>query len=56
MKEMAESLGYENASTYLKYESGVYSIKAEHLPKLAKSLDCEINDFFMKNVAEIAII
>lgn len=55
MKEMADTLGYENASTYLKYESGVYSIKAEQLPRLAESLECEISDFFTINVAKTAI-
>lgn len=56
LKEMAESLGFKNSSTYLKYENGDYSFKAEQLPLLAKSLKCKISDFFRKNVAKIEII
>lgn len=53
MQTMADSLGFKNASTYLKYEKGEYSFKAEHLPILSRLLKCEIKDFFIKNVAEI---
>lgn len=54
-QEMAESLGFKNSSTYLKYESGAYAFKAEQLPTLAKTLNCSINDFFNKNIAETEI-
>jgi predicted transcriptional regulator len=53
MKNMADSLGFKNASTYLKYEKGEYSFKAEHLPILSNLLKCEIKDFFIQNVAKI---
>jgi transcriptional regulator with XRE-family HTH domain len=43
---MAESMGLKNASTYMKYEKGEYSFRAEHLPILAKTLNCEIQDLF----------
>lgn len=53
--KMAEMLGFKNSSTYLKYERGVYSFKAEQLPFLANILNCDISDFFAMNVAEIEI-
>lgn len=46
LQEMAEKLGFKNASTYFKYESGEYSIKADMLPKIADVLDCKIENFF----------
>lgn len=46
LQEVAESVGMKNASTYMKYENGTYSFKAEQLPVLAETLDCEIQDFF----------
>ncbi|EAD4096380.1 XRE family transcriptional regulator [Listeria monocytogenes] len=52
-KDMAAKLGFKNASTYLKYETGEYKIKAEMLPLLAKILKCNISNFFTKNVSEI---
>jgi len=55
LQEVADSLGIKNASTYMKYENGTYAFKAEQLPKLAKALECEITDFFIQNVAKIAI-
>lgn len=55
LQEMAEELGFKNASTYLKYERGSYEFKANHLPILAKKLNCSINNFFYKNnFADIA--
>lgn len=45
-QEMAAKLGFKNASTYLKYENGTYSFKADHLPLLAKIFKCSIQDFF----------
>lgn len=47
LQEMAESLGFKNASTYMKYEDGSYSFKANHLPILAKKLDAKIEDFLL---------
>lgn len=55
LQEMAEKLGFKNGSTYLKYESGTYSFKADQLPVLSKSLNCNITDFFIKNIAKTAI-
>ncbi|MEK3945016.1 MULTISPECIES: helix-turn-helix domain-containing protein [Paenibacillus] len=54
LQEMAESLGFKNASTYMKYEEGTYSFKANHLPILANKLDGKIENFFIDNFAEIA--
>lgn len=54
LQYLANSLGFKNASTYLKYESGLYAFKAEHLPMLATVLKCDISDFFNQNVAKIA--
>ncbi|QOV10906.1 helix-turn-helix domain-containing protein [Viridibacillus arvi] len=55
LKDMAESLDMKNPSTYLKYETGAYCFRAEHLPRLAEALDCEISDFFTSDVAKTAI-
>ncbi len=46
LQEVAQGLGFKNASTYLKYENGEYSFKATMLPKLANILDCKIENFF----------
>ena len=45
-QEMAEKLGFKNASTYFKYETGVYSFKAEMIPVLATELKCDMKNFF----------
>lgn len=50
LQEIAEALGFRNASTYLKYEKGAYDFKANHLPVLAKKLRCEIHDLFIRLV------
>lgn len=55
LQELANLLGMKNASTYMKYENGTYAFKAEQLPKLAEVLKCKITDFFILNVAKIAI-
>lgn len=55
LQEMADSLGMKNASTYMKYENGTYSFKADQLPLLAETLKCRITDFFNQNVAKTAI-
>jgi transcriptional regulator with XRE-family HTH domain len=46
LQDMAESLGFKNASTYLKYEKGEYDFKANHLPVLARKLKCDLRDLF----------
>lgn len=53
--KMAETLGFKNSSTYLKYERGIYSFKAEQLPFLANILKCDISDFFTLDVAKTEI-
>ncbi|MDA7028657.1 helix-turn-helix transcriptional regulator [Bacillus sp. CLL-7-23] len=55
LQHMANALGFKNASTYMKYENGEYSFKANHLPVLATELECEISDFFNIKVAKTAI-
>lgn len=47
LKKMADNLGFKNASTYLKYESGEYSFKAEHLPLLSTTLKIDLENFFV---------
>lgn len=54
LQDMAESLGFKNASTYLKYEKGEYDFKANHLPVLAKKLRCGLHDFFVVHFADSA--
>lgn len=54
LQEMADSLEMKNASTYMKYENGEYSFKAVHLPVLAKQLECNLSNFFIKNFAKTA--
>ena len=46
LQEMAEHIGFKNASNYMKYERGEYAFKADHLPILAKHLQCELEDIF----------
>ncbi|WP_313804727.1 helix-turn-helix transcriptional regulator [Cytobacillus sp.] len=55
LQEMAEKLGFKNASTYLKYENGSYAFKADQLPVLSKVLKCKISDFFKQKIAKTAI-
>lgn len=55
LQDMADNLGMKNASTYMKYENGTYSFKADQLPALAKALKCKITHFFNQDVAETAI-
>jgi transcriptional regulator with XRE-family HTH domain len=49
LQEMAEGLGFKNASTYLKYEKGDYSFKANHIPVLARKLRCTLDLLFLNN-------
>lgn len=46
LQEMAEALGFKNASTYMKYEKGEYKFRADHISVLSTELECAINDFF----------
>lgn len=48
LQNVAEQLGFKNASTYLKYENGDYLFRANMLPKLASVLDCKVENFFKK--------
>lgn len=54
-QEMAEILGFKNASTYCKYENGTYKFDAEHIPVIAKKLKFKVNDIFFANrISKIA--
>lgn len=55
LQEVANKLGFKNASTYLKYENGDYLFKAETLPVLANILKCEIENFFTTQISKIEI-
>ena len=48
LQEMAETLDFKNASTYMKYEKDEYSFRAEHLPVIANKLNCNIQDLFFE--------
>lgn len=50
--DMANMLGFSNASVYWKYEHGVYKFNAEVLPSLAKALRCSINCFYAQKLAK----
>ncbi|MFC4768695.1 helix-turn-helix transcriptional regulator [Effusibacillus consociatus] len=55
LQDLADALGFKNASTYMKYEKGDYAFKADHLPILAREINCSIDDlFFEKNFADLA--
>lgn len=45
-QQLAEQLSFKNASTYFKYENGTYAFKADHLPRLAEALECDMKDLF----------
>lgn len=49
LQEMAELLGFKDASTYYKYENGEYSFKADHLPIIASKLNRQLQDLFFDN-------
>lgn len=55
LQEVANELGFKNASTYLKYENGDYLFKAEILPSLATILKCKIENFFTIQIAKTEI-
>lgn len=54
LQELAEALGFKNASTYMKYEEGSYQFKANHLPILASKLECSLENFFANEFADLA--
>lgn len=54
LQATAEAMEMKNASTYLKYENGTYSFKAEQLPLLAYVLQCNVENFFSQRVAILA--
>lgn len=54
LQQMAEELGFKNASTYMHYEKGTYAFKAEQLPTVAEVLGCKVEDFYEEIVAKSA--
>lgn len=55
LQATAEAMEMKNASTYMKYENGTYSFKAEQLPLLAYVLQCSVENFFEHKIAKTAI-
>lgn len=47
--EMAKMLGFSDRSTWYKYKTGAYAIKAEMLPLLSKKLNVTYADFFTQS-------
>ncbi|WP_245208842.1 helix-turn-helix domain-containing protein [Gottfriedia endophytica] len=47
LEEMADELGYKNASTYFNYEKGVCDFKANQLPIICSKLNCTLNELFL---------
>lgn len=45
-QEMAETLGFKNASTYCKYENGDYNFEANHVPAIANKLRLKLTEMF----------
>jgi transcriptional regulator with XRE-family HTH domain len=57
LQEMADSLGFKDASTYMRYENGLYAFKANHLPVLAEKLKCSIESLFLnKNLLKSQLL
>jgi transcriptional regulator with XRE-family HTH domain len=55
LQEMADTLGFRNASNYYKYEKGEYKFDASHIPVVAKKLKLKMNEiFFDQNFAKTA--
>lgn len=50
---MAKKLGFSDRSTWYKYKTGAYSIKAEMLPTLSKELNIKYSDFFAQNSSKV---
>ena len=53
LQEMAESLGFRNASTYLKYEKGEYDFKANHGKETQVWLARVVHDYLFVILAKI---
>lgn len=49
-QEMAEMLGFKNASTYCKYENGDYTFDANHVPIIAKVLKFKVSEIFFDEI------
>jgi transcriptional regulator with XRE-family HTH domain len=47
LQEMADRMGFKHAATYMKYEKGIYSFKANHVPMLAIQLKSPVEDLFL---------
>lgn len=55
LKEMAEALGFKDASTYWKYENGVYKFNADQIPVVCMTLKLRVNEvFFDQRISKIA--
>lgn len=53
--QMAHMLGFRDASTYWKYEEGVYKFNAEHIPIVAEKLKLKMSEiFFTPIIAKLA--
>ena len=50
-KELADNLGI-SVAMYSKIELGKRMVKSEHLPKLARSLKSDVNDFYSLYLAD----
>jgi transcriptional regulator with XRE-family HTH domain len=50
LQEMADRIGFKHASTYMKYEKGIYSFKANHVPLLAIELKSPVEDLFLNKM------
>ncbi len=48
LQDMAEALDFKHAANYMKYERGEYEFKANHVPVLAKKLNCSIEELYSK--------
>lgn len=55
LQEMAETLGYSDASSYYRYEKGIYRFDATQLPVICDKLKFKMNEiFFYPSFAELA--
>lgn len=47
LQEMADLLGFKNASNYYKYETGEYEFSANHIYAISKSWKKSLKNFFV---------
>lgn len=47
LQDMADVLGFKDASTYYKYEKGHYKFKANHIPILSTKLKLRMKEIFL---------